>query len=280
MRLAHLLLVHNNPKQLKRLVKKLTDPGVDIYIHVDRKAPLQIFQQEIQDPQVYFIKKRENVHWGGYSIIKATLNGLQEIAGAGVEYDRITLLSGQDYPLKSNETIREFFAANPGKAFMSFESIEKDWQEALPRLNRYFLTDTPFPGSTTIEGWINQLLPTRKQPEGLVFVGRSQWFSITLAQVKYILTTLRKNKKLAAYFRFTWGSDEFVFQTILYNSPFKDQMVNDNLRYTDWSGGGASPRILRMEDAPLLLASPALFARKFDQAIDAGIMDFLDEITG
>lgn len=280
MKLAYLLLVHNNPKQLKRLVNKLIDPSVDIYIHLDKKADLPSFRQEIQSPQVFFVKNREDVHWGGYSIIKATLNGLQEIADAGIGYDHITLLSGQDYPLKTNRAIQEFFTIHPDKAFMLYESVENEWQEALPRLNRYFLTDYPFPGSTKIEGWINKLLPARKPPAGLVFVGRSQWFSITLEQVKYILATLQPDSKLEKYFRFTWGSDEFVFQTILYNSHFKEQMVNNNFRYTDWSGGGASPKILRMEDAASLSGSEALFARKFDQGIDAGILDWLDGITG
>ena len=277
MKCAYLLLVHNNPGQLKRLMGKLAGADTDIYIHVDHKASLPLFQEELKDFRVSFVQKRVNVHWGGYSLIQATLNGFREIIDAGIEYDRITLLSGQDYPIKSRQFIRDFFAAHPGKAFMLFESIENEWKEALPRLNRYFLTDHPFPGSTTLEGWINSWLPARKPPANLVFVGRSQWFSITLAQVKFIWETLNANRKLVAYLRYTWGSDEFVFQTLLYNSVFRSEMVNDNLRYADWSSGGASPRILRKEDAAALSASKALFARKFDEAVDAGILDELDK---
>ncbi len=278
MRSAYLLLVHNNPGQLRRLIRKLMTPNIDFYIHVDRKAEMHTFLKEISLPQVFFIQKREKVNWGGYSIIKATVNGFEQILASGIPYNYITLLSGQDYPLKSNAVIEDFFQQHPGKAFMGFESVENEWQEALPRLNRYFLTDYPFPGSTTIEGWINKIFPARKKPDGLVFVGRSQWFSITLEQLQYLVTVLKINQRLASYFRFTWGSDEFVFQTLLFNSSFKDQMVNDNLRYTNWAGGGASPKTLTMDDKDDLLRSVKLFARKFDVNVDAGILDILDAI--
>ncbi len=275
-KLAYLILVHHQPKQLERLIRKLSFPGVDFYIHVDEKADIRPFLQLISLPQVVFIKKREKVNWGGYSIIKATINGFEAIISSGIDYQYITLLSGQDYPLKSNEAIQQFFTDNPRKAFISFLSIESEWTEALPRLQKYFLTDHPFAGSTRIEALLNKLLPARKQPQGLVFVGRFQWFSMTLEQIKYIVTVLQKNKKLQKYLRFTWGSDEFVFQTLLYNSDFRNQMVNDNLRYTNWTPGTASPKILTMDNANELSASDKLFARKFDAAIDKDVLDFLD----
>jgi len=279
MRSAYLLLVHNNPGQLRRLIQRLMAPNVDFYVHVDRKADLSPFLKELSLPQVSFIGKREKVNWGGYSIIQATVNGFKEIIASGKTYHYITLLSGQDYPIQSNGSIEKFFLQHPGKAFMSFASVEHEWQEALPRLNRYFLTDHPFPGSNKIEGWINKILPARKPPEGLVFVGRSQWFSITFEQLKYIVAVLQTDKRLTKYFRFTWGSDEFVFQTLLFNSSFKDEMVNDNLRYTDWSGGGASPKTLTIADKEAIAGSGKLFARKFDRKVDEKILDVLDSHT-
>lgn len=276
MTIAYLILAHANPKQLYRLVTKLADDDTAIYIHIDAKANLQDFLFIAQLPNVFFIAKREKVYWGAYSIVQATLNGFEEIIASGNAYQYITLLSGQDYPLKSNSAIVNFFKANPDKAFMEFYSINDVWQEAIPRLNKYYLTNYPFAGSNKLEVLINKLLPKRQPPANLVFVGRSQWFSITLEQAKYIVTTLITNNKLRRFFKFTWGSDEFVFQTLLYNSPFKSQMVNDNLRYIDWSAGGASPKTFTIADADTLQQTDKLFARKFNEATDVEILNTID----
>ena len=37
MRLAHLILVHSNPLQTERLVKRLLFDKTDVYIHLDKK---------------------------------------------------------------------------------------------------------------------------------------------------------------------------------------------------------------------------------------------------
>jgi len=276
MTFAYLILAHNNPSQLQRLVQKLSTNQTDIYIHIDVKANLADFMLIAALPNVYFVTKREKVYWGAYSIVQATVNGFEQMLASGKPYDYITLLSGQDYPLKSNTAIIDFFKANPNKAFMEFYPIDNVWQEAKPRLAKYYLTNYPFTGSTKLEALLNKLLPKRQPPKDLVFVGRSQWFSITLVQAKYIVNVLTTNHQLRRYFSFTWGSDEFVFQTLLYNSPFKEQMVNDNLRYIDWSQGGASPKTLTMADASALLTTNKLFARKFNEATDAEILNTID----
>lgn len=276
MTIAYLILAHNNPSQLQRLVQKLSNNQTDIYIHIDAKANLTEFMKITALPNVYFVTKREKVYWGAYSIVQATVNGFEQMLASGKAYDYITLLSGQDYPLKSNAVILDFFKANPDKAFMEFYSVNDVWQEAIPRLNKYYLTNYPFAGSTKLETLLNKFLPKRQPPKDLVFVGRSQWFSITLEHVKYIVTTLATNHKLRRYFSFTWGSDEFVFQTLLYNSPFKSQMANDNLRYIDWSAGGASPKTFTIANADTLLQTDKLFARKFNEAIDVEILNTID----
>jgi hypothetical protein len=77
-------------------------------------------------------------------------------------------------------------------------------------------------------------------------------------------------------FRRASSPDESFFQTVLVNSPLRDRLVNDDLRYVDWSEGGASPRVLTSYDLDRMLASHALFARKFDPAVDAEVLDVLD----
>lgn len=88
---------------------------------------------------------------------------------------------------------------------------------------------------------------------------------------------MEEHPEFVRFFNLTWAPDEIVFQTILFASPFKSQMVNDNMRYIDWSGGGASPKTLNMDDRDAIAHSGKLFARKFNQDTDANILDWIDQ---
>ncbi|WP_435357019.1 beta-1,6-N-acetylglucosaminyltransferase [Emticicia sp. SJ17W-69] len=277
MKIAHLILTHANPLQLKRLIQRLAHPNADFYIHVDLKTDIKPFIS-INSENIKFIKNRISVHWGAYSIVQATVNSFEEILNSNHKYDYINLLSGQDYPIKSTAAIHHFFENNPGKAFMHTLSVADEWQEAIPRLTKYHLCNYHFAGKHLVEKYLNILLPSRKMPNDLVPVGRSQWFTITGEHAQYIVAYLQENKNVRRFFELTWGSDEIVFQTILFNSIYQKDMINDNLRYIDWSEGKASPKTFTMADLSTLLHSGKLFARKFNANVDAAIFDELDKL--
>jgi hypothetical protein len=277
MRLAHLILAHSQPNQLMRLVKSLLYKNDDIYIHIDAKSDWQQFLPLATMPHVFLIEKREKVYWGAFSIVQATLNGFEAILATKIKYDFVNLLSGQDYPLQSIDKMHVFFEANKGKAFMEFYSVNDTWKEAIPRITQYHLTDYHFVGTHFLQRVINFVLPKRKPPLQMTFVGRSQWFTIGSNHIKYIVEFLQKNASVRRFFKMTWGADEFVFQTILFNSPFKNSMVNNNLRYIDWSGGGVSPKTFTVNDAETLLQSDRFFARKFDAMASCDLLNLVDE---
>lgn len=279
MKIAHLILCHAYPGQLKRLVGKLAHEDAHFYIHVDRKAGIDPFLPVGNEPGVFFIERRVKVKWAGYSQVQAILNSLEEILASGTEYDYINVLSGQDYPIKSTSEIHKFLADHPGKAFMHTLRVEDEWKEAMPRLTKYHLSDWSFPGKFGLERLMNAILPRRKQPGSIVFVGRSSWFTLTPVCAAYILKYIREHTSFRRFFRLTWGADEMVFQTVLYNSPLREHMENDNLLYVDWSEGKRNPKVLTMDDAGALKTSKKFFARKFNSDIDNKILDYLDSIT-
>ena len=88
------------------------------------------------------------------------------------------------------------------------------------------------------------------------------------------------NPDLQHFCYFTWGSDEFLIPTIIMNSPFKSQVINNNLRFIDWSLGGSNPKILTEEDIEALKKTDRFIARKFDIKINTKILDLLDEWNG
>jgi hypothetical protein len=66
--------------------------------------------------------------------------------------------------------------------------------------------------------------------------------------------------------KFTFCSEEIYFQTILLNSKYINNIINDNLRYIDWdSGRGGYPAFLDKTDYEKIKHSNKIFARKFHE---------------
>ena len=280
MRLAHLILVHNNPEQLERLIKRIGYSSSDIYIHIDAKSDSVNFEYLKSIPNIYFIKKRLSVGWGNYSMVAATLNSMKEILDTQINYSHINLISGQDYLLKRIEDIEQFFFANTDKSYIQYLSINEEWKEAKSRLTKYNLGDLSFPFKYRIQSFINHFLPNRKIPDGLEPYGSSQWLTITPNCVRYVLKFLTEKPKTLNFFKWTWAVDEILFQTILLNSPFKLSIINDNKRYIKFENNEVNPKLLTVADADNLLKSDKFFARKFSIHIDSHILDLIDNSIG
>ncbi len=276
MKLAHLILVHADPVQTERLVKRLHHADADVYIHLDARTNIAGFSSLTEIPNVFFIKKRLAVFWGNYSMVEATLNSFEEILQTGVSYSHINLLSGSDYPLKSAAEIQTFLFANAGKTFMRYLAIPDEWDEPLSRIQKYNLGDFTIPGKHKLQQLANKYLPVRKVPKGLKIYGRSQWLTITPQGAAYAINYLKANPAIRRFFLLTWAVDELIFQTILLNSPLRDSVVNDHLRYIRFVKGDSRPQTLTIADAAVLDSSGKFYARKFDPAVDTAIMDHLD----
>jgi hypothetical protein len=271
-----LILVHANSGQLKRLIEKLSIDGSIIYLQVDLKTNISLFEEYKNYSNVIFIKKRIKIAWGGYSQVQGMVNSFKEIIPSLQSDQYLSVISGQDYPIMRNEEMNNFLHMNQGKAFMEYYLIHDEWKAGVKRLERYDFSDFSFPGMATLEIKMNAWLPKRKPPKDLIYVGKSSWFTLTMEHLQYIVDFLEKNHSIKNYFKLTWGSDELVFQTILYNSKYKEKLVNNNLRYIDWSQGLARPKILDITDAEHLKQSGKFFARKFDEKVDSEILDWID----
>lgn len=276
MKLAHLILAHNNPDQLARLVNGLSHPDADIYIHLDAKADPAPFTAVIGPREgVYLIENRVKVAWGEYSTIQGTLNGMEEILASGKDYSHINLLSGNDYPLQSAAEIQRFLFAHADKTFMLYDPIPEGWIHGAVRINTRYYGDYGFPGRYHLGGLVNRLLPKRKVPLNLTPYGRSQWLSITPDCTAYVLEYVRLHPRVRRFFRKTWAVDEVFFQTILCNSPLRNALVNDNLRHIVMDEE-FRPVVWTMGDAETLTNSGKFYARKFDNGKDKAIFDYLD----
>lgn len=276
MRIAHLILTYTNPQQTERMIRNLYHENFDFYIHVDRKFDINphLFLKTL--PNVYFINNRVDVKWAGFSTVIATFECIKEIVATGIPYGFINFLSGQDYPLKPASTIYEFFENSAGKEYLSYRDIKNDWKEGLIRMENYFLSGYHFPGKHRLEKVINKILPRRKLPYKLHPYGKSMFWMLSPEVAMYVVNKVEGDRKLKQFFSFTWASDEFVFQTIILNSRYKNKVINNNYRYIDWSAGGANPKVLDETDFEHLKKTEMLFARKFDMANSPEILDLID----
>jgi len=275
MRVACLIITYTSARQIYRLVQKLDNGQFDFYIHVDKKIDLETHQELFNMQNVYFVKERVDIKWGSITSVNATINGLKQIDASGIKYDFINLMSGQDYPIKSATYIINFLKENIGKQFIHYKDF-KDWPGAEKRMNQYFLTDLKIIGKFRLQWLVNSFVKKRKLPEDITIYGYSTFWTLSQDCAMYIVDYLENHISFRQFFTYTFGSDELVYQTIIMNSAYKNAVVNNNYRYTDWSQGGYRPKFLKTEDFENIIASDCIFGRKFNIDIDENILDMID----
>jgi hypothetical protein len=119
-------------------------------------------------------------------------------------------------------------------------------------------------------------LPFRRAfPEGLRPFGGGAYWSLSRECIEYVSGFVAARPDVVAFFRRVDIPDEIFFHTILMSSPLRDTIVDDNLRYIDWTRG-RRPAILETRDVDALRASPKLYARKFDVHQDENVLDLID----
>lgn len=112
----------------------------------------------------------------------------------------------------------------------------------------------------------------------MIPVGRLQWFTITTQLAEFLYTKLSTRKDLVKFFSLCWGTDEFLFQTLAYNSNFKKNMVNQSLRYVHFEQGKANPQTLTIADWDNLVREGSqYFARKFDPEISKELLNKINQ---
>ncbi|OON67587.1 beta-1,6-N-acetylglucosaminyltransferase [Hymenobacter sp. CRA2] len=283
-RIAHLIMAHQQPAQLERLIAALAHPNADIYLHLSHNADFSAFAHLAALPRVYFTPRRFVVRWASFRFTEAILECTRDVLAAGRPYDFINLLSGQDYPLRPAAAVHAFLGEHRGQSFMSFEAEGSPWwQQARTRIEQYHTTYYQFRGQYRLQTIINAVLPKRRFPLPYRLHGSSDssWWMLSPACAAYLVRFFDEHPQLSRFGRFTWGSDEFLPATILLNSPLRAGIINDNYRYIDWSAGGARPKVLTTVDFEQLARSPKLFARKFDAEQDAAVLDRIDaELLG
>ncbi len=135
MKIAYLILAHNNIKHLNRLISKLDNGRNLFFIHLDKKNEKDI-NKIVKGKNIKIISQYD-VKWGGFSIVQATIALISE-ASKSERCDFYSLLSGVDYPIISNSKIEEFLLSNIGANFINVVKMPVE-SKPISRVSKFYL---------------------------------------------------------------------------------------------------------------------------------------------
>lgn len=278
MRIDYLIRAHTAPEQLARLVERLDDGDVRFYVHVNRLSDDELFEAmrtRLAGREHVTWLPRVACRWGGFSLLEATLVGIEAILASGDLPDHALLLSGQDYPLKPPAAIRGYLAERQGRNVLHhFHLPAPEWAGEGGGLNRLRY---PYFERVRYKTRLLRLPLPRHLPAGLEPYGGMALWALTGETLKWLMRFVAERPDVLNFFRHTKMPDETFFQTVLLSSSLAGTVDNEQLHYLDWSAGSAHPGTLTTADLPELRASGMPFARKFDADVDSEILELLDE---
>jgi len=272
-KIAYLILVHRLPKQFIRLFKAIYDPKNHYLIHLDKGADREL-HEEVEEfindfPNTYLLES-ESVVWGGYSMVHVELSWIKYLINKALDWDFFINLSGQDYPLKSQEDINEFLAKNRNNSFLKVDNQLEERPDTMNRIENFFTDD----GNTVSEK------PNSKRvylKDVIPYIG-GQWMILTRKCCDFICNS-GESQKFEDFYLNTLIADEAFFQTLLMNSSFDGKIINNDKRAIIWVPDWTiklRPKTFIKDDIVFLQSAGNLFARKFDDNIDPDIINNLN----
>lgn len=279
--LAYLISAYRDPAHLCRLVKAL-DHEADFYIHIDANVDEAPFRRLL--PATVRFVPRHRVSWGGWEQVAYQYELLRAALASGRTYSHLVCLSGQDYPLWSNQRIHAFFNERAGREFICGHNLTHT--DSLPQRQKitcvHPFRDLPWRSRRLKNLFVvasRRLLRTvgvRRRPTVRiggrtcdVYFGSDYW-ALTPACAAYVVEILATQPGVARYFRTTFVPSELCIQTLVFNSPFAANALLHEGSYPGLSAltplhfidYGACIKELTTDDWPRLVASKKMFCRK------------------
>ena len=299
-RVAYLVMSHALPDQVLRLVRTLRagSPAAPVLIHhddrhsaIDRAALRRLGGVELVDPPTAVV-------WGWASQLDTVLRCLAWLLER-VEFDWMTMVSGQDYPLRPLARIEhDLTAGSPDGYVASVEVAPPPWTRgpidefSRRYYYRYRPIRPPGPRLRRAIAAARPVLLLRDMPWGALLGARCatpfspalrpragpDWLSLSRPAVEAVVGAARSQPEVLRHYRRTIVPTESFAHTVLHSTPGL-RLSGDARRFTSWTPGAAHPDVLRLADLERVLGSGADFARKFDMTIDSAVLDALDRVV-
>ena len=149
--------------------------------------------------------------------------------------DQAVLLTGQDFPLKSNDEIKARLGRDRGLSFLSYFPVpdNDEWlpDGGLDRIDRWYfwirgrrlqVPSTRGQGRLgSVRTLISGVVPRRRFLPGLRPYGGSSYWCLSRDAVSFVHRYVRDHPEFVSFFRRVFIPDELFFQTILVNSELR-----------------------------------------------------------
>ena len=285
---AYCIIAHKDLYTLNKLIASIDDERNDIFLLIDAKSSIQ--QNNIYKPQYskLIFYKKFRLFWGHISVVRAELT-LLRLALNYANYTYFHLISGQDLPLHTQDEIHDSLDNTSWINYIGF-AHGKNAQKALEERLMYYI---PFIKYFKHQNYkvrvltdkirfyivkIQKLLNLIRHDDINYYRKGCNWATMN---VEFVSLLVSQEKEILKTYRGVPICDEIYKQTIIWNSEFRKTVFNYDDEYEgckreiDWERGG--PYVYTMDDLDMLKSSNRFFARKFDSAIDAQIIDELTQ---
>jgi hypothetical protein len=284
-----LITAYKNIGHLQKIIDFFDNSAAkfSFFIHLDKKSAFsETSIKKLQNrDNVKLVSQQYNVNWGGVNHLKTILL-LLESALKKSDAGYFHLITGHDFPVQPVEKFTAFFEENSGKEFLEYNKLPYyKWQNGgFDRLLLYNPYDL-FDGRTGLKEFaakkilkIQKLLKIRRglPPNFPDLYGGSTYWSLSRRSVEYIFNYMEIHPGYLQRFDYTFCAEEIFFQTIIMNSPLKENTVNNNLRFILWEERNSNfPANLDESDYVAIKASDAFFARKFEYPVSEKLLEKL-----
>lgn len=277
-RLGFVLLTHANFAQIARLVgvldRMFDSPPIACHHDFSKsEIPRDRFGSNFT-----FVEPCEITGWGRFSLVEASVRGIETLFEQPNPPEWFVLLSAADYPVKSAQAIGAELAQSAVDAYVDHREVSPMVRQGEPewlnfRRYRTFRFHLPFSRPVENGRFFNLAHPavtrylTPFNADFRCFTG-SQWFTANARAAEAILRFHRDRPALARHYRRQESyrlicPDESYLQTILGNAEGL-RLDGDARRFIDWPENVPHPRTLGVADFERMTRSNAHFARKFE----------------
>lgn len=283
-KIAYLVIAYMDPEQLKRLALRLTKTS-DIYIHINSSVDIVPFQEALTDlpgpGRVIFSEKRFRIVWAGYTILKAAFSMIEQ-AFQQEQYDRFVLLTGLDYPIKSDEEIQAFFQEHSDVEYVRAAVVKGEKYDHL-----YYHASRDHKLLHKCFQMYEKLLRRlgrKGKPDYVRYRGKKyplygiapKW-ALTGTCAKYVLNFYKNNPRFNRYFQLMHAPDDFYVATVLFNSAYRDHIEAEyDIFKIVWLPADKGAKILTEEDYTELTECRQLYAKKFQSDYSEKLQQMLD----
>lgn len=209
---------------------------------------------------------------GGIEHLEEILMGFNECIEAGCDY--IHILSGEDYPTVPMSEIIDFFEHTDGVYSDCHLPSQKEWSIRYQCRWPYVKLHMDYKYNTAVRLFnkavveIQEIFPSL-QRNGIgemkeVYMGLI-WASYPSDVAEYIVGYLEEHRDFWKDLYMCKIPEEFCFPTIVMNSPFRERMKFNNLRFGRFDSNNSwGPAYAELNDLATIEATGKLFARKIN----------------